>query len=749
MVMAFFSAGFVKPRSVNLDESPKAERWAVAPLSDQKKKLKSAKNALTRVGLSASVGDWEGCITAARQVPKGPVNDWVLYLEMTCAKKLSENGGKQKGSEKSVGPLLRETLKRIRQAESQVDPSSPLVERFHDTRISFELSFCQWLTKHAQWKDLRGEIQQLLKYEFQLTKADRAKLYFLSGELLVAERQWSDAYLQFDLARSLEGDPLIEGRLKNILPMLPPALREQYEKRNRPAPEANALVVTPSSDELDLYNQAQNYLIRNEPVPAVEAMGKLVKKFPNGVKARWAQDKIYELLGVELEKSRGPDGSSVAKRRIENEMLDFDPDRQLEWGKGLFDAQAYEDAAPLLHKAAEQVASSQKASKLFYLAARAYHLSGNDSAAKEIFRRMVKNYPMAPEFVDAATQWALINIHENDPAEGITHLEMARSRKMSNQQDLISLFWLFQCYKMKNTAASVTQTATELVQRFPLTYYGLIAFQELNKQLPQYEKQKAKAAKVFFSEAEWSALDRARILLIAGLLDEAGDELSIFSKRPLALDEGQYLAGFYVQALRYQKTFSLLSSLYDEVPEKRTDSLVRRLFPQEFWDVVNDEKKRSGLDPLLLLSVMRQESAFDPQAVSRSGAMGLLQMLPPTAEEVKKEINSNAQLPKDLFDPSTNVKFCAHYLARMLKKYGGSVPLALAAYNAGPSRITQFINSQNGILRDTWVDELPWAETSFYVKSILKNYVMYRILYGGLTQLPSPPWADSPKTSQK
>jgi soluble lytic murein transglycosylase len=108
---------------------------------------------------------------------------------------------------------------------------------------------------------------------------------------------------------------------------------------------------------------------------------------------------------------------------------------------------------------------------------------------------------------------------------------------------------------------------------------------------------------------------------------------------------------------------------------------------------------------------------------------------------MKQELGSDADIPKDLADPGTNVRFCAYYLSKLIKKFGGSIPLALAAYNAGPTRITQFMNSQTGGLKDTWVDELPWAETSYYVKSILKNYVMYRVLYGGLTQLPTPPWS--------
>ena len=532
----------------------------------------------------------------------------------------------------------------------------------------------------------------------------------------------------------------IESRVKGILPLVPSSIREQFSEKLGEASESPSPSPTPSNAEMDMANEADQFLTRSDSIAAVESLSKLIKKFPGGAKSKWAQDKIFELFANEIEKSKGPDGVSVAKKRIEAEMQDFDSERQGEWGKALFDMQFYAEAAPLLRKSADQISGSKSAAKPYYLAARAYQLINNYLDAKELYQTVLKSYPGSPEVVDAAIQWALININENDPSEAITHLETARSRKMTSQQDLVSLFWLYQSYKIKNTPNMVAEKGEELIRRFGLTYYGLIAYQDSRKQLPVFEKAKVTTAKAYFSEAELHALERARALLNAGLLSEATEELSPFLSRNLSPAEQAYLANFYAQALHYQRAFSFLTSLVDEAPEKKTDFIVRQIFPKEYFEQVSDDKKRADVDPLLLLSVMKQESAFDHTALSRSGAVGLMQMIPPTAEEVKKELNSNAEIPKDLNDPATNVKFCAHYLAHLVKKYNGSIPLALAAYNAGPTRVTQFVEARGGILRDTWVDELPWAETSFYVKSILKNYVYYRMLYNGLGQLPSPPW---------
>jgi soluble lytic murein transglycosylase len=81
-------------------------------------------------------------------------------------------------------------------------------------------------------------------------------------------------------------------------------------------------------------------------------------------------------------------------------------------------------------------------------------------------------------------------------------------------------------------------------------------------------------------------------------------------------------------------------------------------------------------------------NTFDPRITSRSNAKGLMQMIPPTAEDVKRELKSKANVPEDLYDPWTNIRFCAHYLAQLIKKSDGNVAVALASYNAGPTRIS-------------------------------------------------------------
>lgn len=738
--------GFVKAITVNLDDLPTVNRWAALPKAEQKKvKLKDP---LARAGLFETLGDFTNCVKEVRKVSsKSIVRDYALLLELGCAKMAVDNDVKNTGPQQA-GTFLREALAKVDSYSLwAVDRISKKNQQVAEAR----LSYLQWLKRRSKWKELRSELRKTFKEEPLFEAPDRSQIYFLSGELLVAERQWVDALWQFDRARNINPDTLVDARVKGILPMVPQSVRTQITSVSPPQ-ESPVPALQPSGEEQDLINQAQSYLTRNELLDAVEAMERLIKKFPMGVKSKWAQDKIFELLSAEVQKSRGPEGSSVAKRKIENAMLEFDSERQFDWGRALFSSQAYNEAGPLLKRSAEQLGSSAKAVRNYYMAARAYQLSGKYSEAKQIYSVVLKNYPLAPETLDAAIQWAIVNYNEGDFSEAITHLEVARARKMSNQQDLVSLFWLYQSYKQKKAEAEMNRAGEQLIERFPLTYYGLIAYQDLKRSLPSFEKQKLKTGKVYFSDNESFSLERAKALLNSGLIDEASQELSYVTSRPLSQDESLYLSYFYAQALNYNKSFGLVSAFLEQMPDKRSEATLKHFFPQEYSNLLKEDKKRSNLDPLLVLSVMRQESSFSFSAVSRSGAVGLMQMLPPTADEVKKEVGLQAEIPKDLEDPAINIRLCTHYLDKLIKRFNGSIPLALAAYNAGPTRLSQFMsvyNSGGAVLRDTWVDELPWAETSFYVKSILKNYLVYRILYSGLSQMPTPPWINGQTPSAK
>ncbi len=133
---------------------------------------------------------------------------------------------------------------------------------------------------------------------------------------------------------------------------------------------------------------------------------------------------------------------------------------------------------------------------------------------------------------------------------------------------------------------------------------------------------------------------------------------------------------------------------------------------------------------------MRQESAFAPDATSPARAVGLLQLMPETARRLASEAGT-AFDERLLRTPPVNLDLGGRYLAKMLRSFDGSVPLAAAAYNAGPRAVRRWADRMKGLDLDVWVAMIPFEETRTYVSKVMSNLARYAYLDGGESALPS------------
>jgi soluble lytic murein transglycosylase len=143
-------------------------------------------------------------------------------------------------------------------------------------------------------------------------------------------------------------------------------------------------------------------------------------------------------------------------------------------------------------------------------------------------------------------------------------------------------------------------------------------------------------------------------------------------------------------------------------------------YPLEYEQILAGHAQNYDLDPALLAAVVYRESRFDPDAVSESGAVGLMQLLPETAKGIAQYTGGTEFRLSDLHDPEINVRYGSFYLRRLLDKYGGDVSLALAAYHAGQGNVDEWIARGEGIA---------FAETREYVDDVLELRGVYRRAY--------------------
>lgn len=160
-------------------------------------------------------------------------------------------------------------------------------------------------------------------------------------------------------------------------------------------------------------------------------------------------------------------------------------------------------------------------------------------------------------------------------------------------------------------------------------------------------------------------------------------------------------------------------------------------FPYAFWEDFQGAASEMKQDPLSLLALARRESGLNPRARSKVGARGLMQLMPATARNVAKRQGVAYRGTKTLYEPEVNILLGTRYYAGLLERYDGNRVKALAAYNAGPSRVSRWLSGEQAM--DQWVDSLPFAETREYVQAVLTYHVIYRLRAGQsamlLTQL--------------
>jgi soluble lytic murein transglycosylase len=149
-------------------------------------------------------------------------------------------------------------------------------------------------------------------------------------------------------------------------------------------------------------------------------------------------------------------------------------------------------------------------------------------------------------------------------------------------------------------------------------------------------------------------------------------------------------------------------------------------FPTPYKPQFEQSAKAKKINAEWLYAVARQESAFNERARSSAGAMGLLQMLPGTAQEVARDTGRRIKT-KQLYQPEYSIDFGATYLQQLMEKFNGNRILATAAYNAGPYRIKRVLENQGSSLPfDIWIENLPYSETRHYVQNVLAYSVIYQ-----------------------
>jgi hypothetical protein len=185
----------------------------------------------------------------------------------------------------------------------------------------------------------------------------------------------------------------------------------------------------------------------------------------------------------------------------------------------------------------------------------------------------------------------------------------------------------------------------------------------------------------------------------------------------------------YFRQNHFFQAFAKFRSNFKTIESVRLPNFLSGIFfPRPYSDLITAYSKEQLVDPCLVQALIREESFFQADSISPAKAYGLMQLLHSTAREVAR--NSDLKIKvKDLYDPEINIRLGLDYLKTLLDKYDGRLYLALAAYNAGPERVDEWLADFPNADEEEFIEMIPFSDTRNYVKNILRNYFFYRYYY--------------------
>jgi soluble lytic murein transglycosylase-like protein/TolA-binding protein len=262
---------------------------------------------------------------------------------------------------------------------------------------------------------------------------------------------------------------------------------------------------------------------------------------------------------------------------------------------------------------------------------------------------------------------------------------------------------------------------------------GLEELKSIYLQIPRY------AAIVNLTPARFPTIDktpptsRGETLMTLGLFDEATEEIvRRYPLRPASSALAQSLA--LNKAAASKESILAIEILMKSVPDDFVPELLPRtvlelLYPRYFYDAIESDAKRFNADPRLVVSIMREESRFNPRAKSVAAARGLLQFIITTARDVARAVGIAQLSPDDLYDPRTIIQLGAKYIGDLLGMFDRNPYPAAAAYNAGPNQTRLWIRMRPAPGDDYFLSSINFDETKHYVRKVLNSYWRYGEIY--------------------
>ena len=514
-------------------------------------------------------------------------------------------------------------------------------------------------------------------------------------------------------------------------------------------------------------------------------LDRILEKFDDDKRAPYQKKTEPWAEAKDLYKKHKSEEAIRAFKKLQRKLdIDKDHSRWCEAGyliaKSYSKLRVHEKAAPVYDEVIEHCGDTDWRAKALYNAGRAYWNINADDTAIERFTTLTKDYPKLSLADDGMLYKARIYLSNGDPKRGRETLLEQVERYPKGDMVKDAHWLLFKAHYLKGElqeaiayadehAASLGEddlysqgriayfkaraleelkrddeahdTFEAVIRAYPLTYYALISWQRLAiadearaqallTELWPGATQASPGIDIPESVARDPHFDTAKALLEIGFFDWAQDELAEIESEEAIFELAK--AALFDQAGdadRAHRVAARLIKAEKAYPDLASLKLWAIAYPRPWRNLVEKAAQEQEISPLLVYSIMREESGFKPKVESWANARGLMQVMVETGKSTAPRAGIDKFDPDDLYTPQVAIPIGAAYLSKLSGLFGGHPALVIPGYNGGQGNIRNWLKSNGELPLDLWVEAIPFGQTRHYAKRVLTTYWRYHWLY--------------------
>lgn len=483
---------------------------------------------------------------------------------------------------------------------------------------------------------------------------------------------------------------------------------------------------------------------------AAKAFEALLTLFPDAER----MDEVQLRRGMSLFLGKQPAQAVLPLSKVSNRNANWHAEALFNQAEALRQSNRTSESAVVVDTLLREYPKSRLAETALYNLASYFNRQDRKAEAAARYRQLLGSYPKGQYAAEASWNlgWQAYLAKSYADAARLLEQHLVNYRYPDTKYIGEAAFWGGKSEELLGNRARALALYQIAIDRYPFGYHGHLAKMRaaaLRSRDPQLKAEQEKpgsdlermrqnalyveSIKETANGNEANRLAKADDLEIIGLTEFAAREINrAIEDAPSSPKLNLRLAEHYSRRGDPFQATLILRRGYPDIYSYKDEDLPREaweiFFPMIEWPTIKQEAKRYSIDPYSAAGLIRQESVFNPNAVSRVGARGLMQLMPETGKLVAKRQGADAITTADLFNPQLNVKLGMNYLAQMLGQFG-RIEYAAAAYNAGPGRAKRWIAERGHMDIEDWIESIPFTETRGYVQGVLRYSQNYRRFY--------------------